>query len=251
MVSLATIILTLAFAATSQDADAPDSQVDGIRSALSKNEYPWYDSKSHTAKPIWPAEEWSFDWWKRNFGWVGRIFGWFGRLLSNIPRSMRFNLDFNLVLILFIGIVFLVILWLAWYYSRDVDWSQEPRPKPGVSLAMIEGLPSGIPHEVIDYWTEANRRRSLGDYSGAVVYLFAHQLLILDRLRMVNLTPGKTARQIVRSITDSRYQVWIEPSLRLFEAAYYGHRPPSREAFEEAWTSADSLQRSASERGVS
>jgi hypothetical protein len=72
--------------------------------------------------------------------------------------------------------------------------------------------------------------------------MFAYQLLSLDSLSMIRLIPGRTGRQLVRSVGDRQLRGWVEPTLRLFEAVYYGHRPPSPEAFEAAWISAQAFQ---------
>ena len=74
-----------------------------------------------------------------------------------------------------------------------------------------------------------------GDFAGAIIYLFAHQLVTLDRLKQVRMIPGRTGRQLVRSVADRELKRCVEPTLRLFEAVYYGHVPPSPAAFEAAW----------------
>ena len=91
------------------------------------------------------------------------------------------------------------------------------------------------------------RRRREGDYAGAVVYLFAHQLLTLDRLEKIRLTPGKTGRQLVRSVKEKPWRDPVEPTLRLFEAVYYGHQKISAEAFEGVWALAEAFERRAAE----
>ena len=107
----------------------------------------------------------------------------------------------------------------------------------------IEGLPAGVELDLADPFAEAARLRAGGDYSGAVIHLFAHQLLTLHRLKQVKLVPGLTGRQLVRSVGDRPLRTWVEATLRLFEAVYYGHRAPTVEAFEEVWSFAQAFER--------
>ena len=90
---------------------------------------------------------------------------------------------------------------------------------------------------------EAARLRAQGDYAAAIVFLFAHQLLTLDRLRLARLMPGRTGRQLVRSVGNAAVRDLVTPALRLFEEVYYGHDPPSAESFEAVWEKAQSLER--------
>jgi hypothetical protein len=111
------------------------------------------------------------------------------------------------------------------------------------TTARIEGLPAGVGFDVNDPLAEARRLRDLGDLSGAVVYLFAHQLLSLDRVKQVRLVPGRTGRQLVRSVVDRNLRRCVEPTFRLFEAVYYGHHAPSPRGFEAAWALAQEFER--------
>ena len=63
-------------------------------------------------------------------------------------------------------------------------------------------FPKGIRPGDGDPWAEAQRRRAAGDLSGAIVCLFAHQLLTLDQLGLIRLAPGKTGRHYVQRLRD-------------------------------------------------
>jgi len=98
-----------------------------------------------------------------------------------------------------------------------------------------------------DPWAEANRRRLNGDFAGATLCLFAHQLLTLSRLNLVRLAPGRTGRQLHRSVEDAEFQRLLMLTLRQFEAVYYGHRTPSASDFATVWASAEAFERRAVE----
>ena len=97
--------------------------------------------------------------------------------------------------------------------------------------------------ESSDPWEEAIRRRGRGDLAGAVVCLFAHQLLTLSRLGLVRLAPGRTGRQLLGAVADAEFRALVRPTLRLFEAVYYGHRTPSAEEFAAVWAGVEAFQR--------
>jgi hypothetical protein len=183
--------------------------------ALRAGKYPWYDAARDSVRPIVPKARWNWDW--------------------VIALAI-----IALALVAFTGM--LVWLWLR--YEPGLAESQaEARRRAGASR--IEGLPEGLRPETDDPWNEALRRRDRGDYAGAVVCLFAHQLLTLDRLRLLRLVPGRTGRQLVRAIDDAAFRGCVEPTLRLFEAVYYGHRVPPREAFEALWVCAEQFEQRA------
>jgi hypothetical protein len=202
-----------------------------VRSALEKGKYPWYDARADAVKPVWPPREWNLDWLDR---WSGGLGGNGFKLAGNwvaIGLVM-----FGLVILLLV----LVQLWRL--YRPGASDVLATAHGPGTA-SRIEGLPEGLRPETLDPWAEAVRCRAQGDYARAVVCLFAHQLLTLDRLRQVRLVPGRTGRQLVRAIADGQFRAWVEPTLRLFEAVYYGHRTPTAEAFEPVWSAAEEFQR--------
>jgi hypothetical protein len=214
-------------------ADGSGAGLDGegptadVPSALGKGGYPWYDAPTDSAKPVWPPREFDWEWvpdWKvPGLGSLGEMVGYAFAAVA-------------------LGLLCYVLV-LLWRRNRPgADELARRAVGPG-SARRIEGLPAGLRPETDDPWSEAVRRRERGDYAGAVVCLFAHQLLTLDRLRQIRLVPGRTGRQLVRAVDDPQFHAWVEPTLRLFEAVYYGHRAPSAEAFEAVWALAEAFER--------
>ena len=103
--------------------------------------------------------------------------------------------------------------------------------------------------ESSDPWEEALRRRARGDLTGAVICLFAHQLLTLSRLGLVRLAPGRTGRQLLRAVADAEFRGLALPTLRQFEVVYYGHRTPSPEEFAEVWQKPRAFRPASRRRG--
>lgn len=228
-----------------------------VRKVAGEQSYPWYDPESGRLMPILSQPDLGGGWLDSIGEWLGRKFAWIPRMFERLGRWLaglnvwRIRGVAGLGDLIAIGLVLMV---LAVLIVILLELLRRYRPTPADPLAKsvvlrsgegarIEGLPAGTGFDASDPWAEAARRRARGDYSGAVVYVFASQLRTLDRLNLIRLVPGRTGRQLVRSVGDRRLRAWVEPTLRLFEAVYYGHRPPSPEAFEAAWTQAEAFQR--------
>jgi hypothetical protein len=207
-----------------------------VREALKKGAYPWYDARNDTVKPLWPPEERELRW-----EWLERLLR--GKNLSWVPglgQLIMFALAMTGLAIL---LAVLVALWRHYQPIGD-DWltpGRRTRDEAGAA-ARIEDLPEGLRPETDDPWAEALRCRDRGDYARAVVCLFVHQLLTLERLRQLRLHPGRTGRQLVRSIGDREFRAWVDTTLRLFEGVYYGHRPATAEAFEPVWVASEAFE---------
>jgi hypothetical protein len=244
---MVTLVTWLAIAAAGAAGPAPVSvpaalpECAAVRSALAKEGFPWYDGRADAAKPVLPGGEWAARFFKRWFGWLDRI---------RLPRIGSPSLGYLSVgELLMVGVlvlalaVLLAVLAELWRRYRPIEAELAPA---GASRAhargRIEGLPAGVRPETDDPWAEALRCRAEGDLARAIVCLFAHQLLTLNRLRLLRLAPGRTARQLVRTIEDRQYHGLVVPTLRLFETVYYGQRIPSSEAFEAVWTAAESFE---------
>jgi len=228
----------LAMLLVSQTTDAPPSPVDAsVRSALRTGSYPWYDSTNDTLKPVQPP--WQSSWLKRLGDWLD---SWsFGSGNTN-RGGWGFSLGQILVYLMFFVALILLIVALLYAYRAYAPAAQGAVVGPKVGRAAhVGGLPAGLQVDLADPLGEARRLRAAGDYAAATLCLFVHLLLTLQDARHIRLAPGKTGRQLVRSIDDRWIRARVEPTLRLFEASYYGHRAPSEPAFEYAWVQAESL----------
>jgi hypothetical protein len=221
-----------------------------LRPVWRGEEFPWYDSKAERVRPVLP-------WFDVQFNWLDRFWSWLSSKFSFLGRWMRW-LNFwripyigGLGDVLVIGIVMLALtlllvglLELLRRYRPLGDESAAGRAARlgAAGAARVEDLPAGVAFDSADPLAEARRLRDRGEYARAVVYLFAHQLLTLDGLGKLRLAPGRTGRQLVRSVGDRDLRRCVEPTLRLFEAFYYGHRAPRADDFEAAWTLAEEFE---------
>ena len=208
-----------------------DPSVD-VPEALEKGNFPWYDARNDAVRPIALPREPAASTARTPGSRSGS--GGFG--LGGF-LSMLF---FALALAVLVGL----LVWF-WRIYEPTDTTAPPSTsKERAGASKVESLPAGMRREFesSDPWEEALRRRSIGDLEGSVVCLFAHQLLTLSRLGLVRLAPGRTGRQLLRAVVDVEFRRRVEPTLRLFEAVYYGHRPPSTEDFAAVWREAEAFE---------
>lgn len=229
----------------------------GVGKVLPGESFPWYDARNNRVVPLLPWPDLTFQWltdfgnWlSRNLSGIGRWFRWMNSVRVPLIGGMGDVVAIGLAM-LFLTIVLVALLELLRRY-RPLDSEKASRAilsRTGAA-SRVEGLPAGVSLDVSDPLAEARRRRAAGDLSGAVVYLFAHQIVTLDRLKTLRLVPGKTGRQLVRSVADRELKRCVDPTLRLFEAVYYGHHAPAPAAFESAWGLAEEFERLALARAV-
>jgi hypothetical protein len=107
----------------------------------------------------------------------------------------------------------------------------------------VEALPFHVRAAAGDFLSEARRLYEQGQYSAAIVYLFSHQLVELDKRHLIRLAKGKTNRQYLR---ETRRQPTIagilETTMIAFEDAFFGHKTLSREVFERSWRELERFQ---------
>lgn len=223
---------------------------DPARAAIRKGNYPWYDSLKDQVKPVDLRPPRKSPNWLQSLGnAIGRVFDAIGRFFERIGRFLNLPDIGSLgnalpIALIGLGLVLLaILLGLLWKSARWKRGDAEASRRGIGSADRIKLLPGGLAHSPLaDPWSAALERRSRGDYSGAVIYLFAHQLIELDRLGMIRLMPGLTGRTYVRNLSDPTVREWVSGTLGLFEQAYYGHKRLSAAMFEPVWRHAQSFQ---------
>jgi Domain of unknown function (DUF4129) len=221
-----------------------------VRTVLEHEGYPWYDAKAERVKPILSSPDFGGGFWK---SWGDRFSRWF-EPIRNLFRWLNGwrvpwvggvgDIIAGGLALLLLTVVLVVVLELLRRYRRATD---EPASADAATIAgqapRIEGLPASERLSLADPLAEAKRLRARGDYAAAVIHLFAHQILTLARIGQLRVVPGRTARQLVRAVGHRGLRSTVEPTLRLFEAVYYGHHVPSAAAFEAAWSQVEVFDR--------
>jgi hypothetical protein len=221
------------------DPGAPDRG--SVKSALRGRDYPWYDSEADRVRPVWPAR-WA---WLKSLR--NRIVKFFSRLLDWLnlkPFSELASAGSSIGTILLIAVLaaFLAALLVLWLRGGAGALSRQTALERLGTAARIAQLPEGIRPGGEDPWAEALKRRAAGDLSGAIVCVFAHQLLTLDREGLIRLVPGRTGRQYVQGLRDPDLVDVLGETLGLFEEVYYGRRRPTVPLFERVWSRAEAFR---------
>jgi hypothetical protein len=213
--------------AAAQAAKSDDS-VEAGRDALSQwGRYPWYDSGSDGLRPVDIVEPWNWDWLTNwlNFNWG--------------PMNFSGNwLQWFFWAIIVLGLGVLVWLLIRAFLKRDktvetivgaqAESVEEQRRR-------IEALPELVRRRT-RLLEAAQRHYQEGNFDEAIIYLFSHQLVYLDKNYLIRLTRGKTNRQYLRELgpRDTIKRI-LADTVVAFEDVFFGGRSLERERFERCW----------------
>lgn len=228
VVLLASLALVAAVAQPVRADDTPpaDEAIEQGREALASPwiDPPWYDAEQDGLRRV---RVWSSLGWEWDLDWLGGT-GWVRYVIWGLA---------GLVLL---GILVLLIR-VYWYGRRASPLAQaSAEPASARGEAMIEALPFPLERRPVNLLDEARRRYEAGDYAQAIVFLFSHQLVELDRRRLIHLTRGKTNRQYLRELlSHPTLHALVEPTMVAFEEVFFGNRPLERERFERCWRGLD------------
>jgi hypothetical protein len=218
-------------AAAAARQDARPDQGGNAREALREGDYPWYDSgkdRFHRLRlPADPDVDLDVD-------------------VPGSPSFLGAMGGLGQVIVVGIFVAALVAIVVLAIRLRDgagglLDGPERAK-SPSRAVERSGVLPAGLEVDAADPWAAAIEARRKGDLGRAIILLFAHQLMALDRQGMVRLAPGRTGRQLVRSVGEREIRARVEPTLRLFEAVYYGREAPDPSRFEHAWSEAQALE---------
>ena len=192
------------------DVESRERARDDVREALEDGRYPWYDAASDA--PAWDVLRAEVE------DPELRELDWLAWVLNGLAAMVL--------------IAVLVSILRAYLAARRRRRPEAPRAEPGLPPP----LPVTDPELGTDptAWLErARERAAAGDYAQAIVALFNHQLLELDRTGRIRLAPGRTNRHYLAELSDEATgRLPFRSSIRAFEAVYYGGRPAGRDAWE-------------------
>jgi hypothetical protein len=219
------------YAAAQDESDAP---IEDARESLGRRgAFPWYDRQADAPRPL-RLKTVEDDSDNRNSTWQPTPatprrmpnLSWLGYLLSIMGLSA-------LVALLVLAVIFITRAFLS---GEVMETAGSQVVETGHDVDRVEHLPFQLRKPTGDFLSEARRLYEAGDYSQAILYLYSHFLVQLDRQQVIRLAKGKTNRQYQRE-TRSRpvlYQI-LEITMVSFEDAFFGHHNISREQFEASW----------------
>lgn len=99
-------------------------------------------------------------------------------------------------------------------------------------MEKLEHLPVEMQRGAIDLLERADRLSAEGRYGEAVVYLFGHRLLQLDRGHFIRLARGKTNWQYLRELSERpTLHEHLSATVELFELSYFGRHTVTGDQF--------------------
>ena len=184
--------------------------------------YPWYDSSTDDLRRIR----------------VPKTRNW-----SSPSWNLSFHMDWVTWIIWgFVALAFALLAYLLYqvYRGRWIDLPGSARAvaaHPAANDASrVEALPFQLDPLTVSLLDAARRAYASGDFARAIIYLFSHELVELDRRHLIRLTRGKTNRQYVRELRgQGALPGLLSQTMVVFEDVYFGDRALSRERFETCW----------------
>ena len=112
------------------------------------------------------------------------------------------------------------------------------------TLERMKHLPKELRRTDVNLRSEAQRLMQNAQYDQAIILLFAHQLLLLDRYGMLRLNRGKTNRKYIRETraTNAPVANCLESTVASFERSYFGRHKVTRNEFAETWRLNEQLE---------
>ena len=167
--------------------------------------------------------------------WLQSIRESIGTVVSWLFASW-FNV-FALCMLLFVGILFFLVIRSGMigngYYGKSNLSDKLARER---EKAKIQDLPFEIEQTGIGLLGQVEKHRADGDYSKAIIYLFSHVLVEMDRSRCIRLARGKTNRTYLRELRGQELlSAFTNQVVLAFEYAFFGKHGLSKEAFEVVW----------------
>lgn len=107
------------------------------------------------------------------------------------------------------------------------------------TIERMKHLPAELRRTDVNLRTEAERLMNEHQYDQAIILLFAHQLLLLDRAGLIRLNRGKTNGKYVRESrsVDRESAAWLRGTVAAFERSYFGRYEIQSDEFAELWQS--------------
>ena len=230
-------------AAEAGSAAGGDAAVEQGREALgSQRRFPWYDGSKDDVRRVrvsipWKSPDVSFKAKPTGGAWN---FSWLELAI------------WTAVLALFAALAYLLIR--AYLNREDVAVTM---PAGGAArdllddAARIEALPFRVRSGPLGLLDEARRHYEQGDYRQAIIYLFSHQLVEMDKQQIIRLAKGKTNRQYLR---ETRRRPLLESlifqTMVAFEDVFFGDYPLDRARFESCWRRLGEFETLVAEQGA-
>jgi hypothetical protein len=197
----------------------PQTAIEAGRQALRPlNRYPWYDPVNDGLRrvEVRPPQE-----------------------VSSVEVSPALNF---LLLWGALAMLAVVLAALMFMILRAVRLRRASNGNRGEALVIgeaqrIEELPFPVARGKVSLLEQARSFYQAGNHAAAMLYLFSHQLVQLDRRQIIRLAKGKTNRQYLREVGRSEMlRQLVGQTLVAFEDVFFGQHDIDRRRFEACWS---------------
>ena len=230
---------------------AVDDPVESGREALAPgNEFPWYDADADDVRPLRlrpDAKEVKgnsdFKGSKDNSGESSDDDDDEGSFQFSSGGALA---GAEIIAWIVVGAIVVAIVGMLIYAVLQSDGPKtKERSQDGDARDIdLAALPVPVQRADSDLLAEARRWYDQGDFARAMVYLYSHLLLRLDKGQLIRLAKGKTNRQYLREVGGRRSLAdYFAQAIETFEAAFFGRRQLARDEFEASWRGVDDFHR--------
>lgn len=244
------------------DAQETDPVASG-KSALRSTRAPWYDVEGDGVRVVslkkesttgdrqdWQGDglrrpdwkwEWDWDWWN----WGSGSGGGGSFRLPSFGEVIQF-LGWLLLFVLLSVLVYVLVKSFLDLEASQQALSRGPAEDEAerTDEQRIRDLPVQPQKRQGDFLSLARECYQTEQYAEAIVYLFSHRLMQLDRAGYIRLTRGKTNRQYLQETSRSEpVRDILGRTIVCFEDVFFGKHNLSRERFEQTWHDNDAFDR--------
>lgn len=223
--------LLLAAAAMAQD-DESAPQVDPVaegRDALSNGDFNWYDEQTDDLRPINVVpQDTSSSSSSSGSGAAASGAMAAGALMTLLAWTA-------LAIVIAVLGYFLINVFLQ-HESKVAVAARKQQAMSDVDRKAE--LPVAVNRDIDDLLAAARQAASEGNLRDAIIFLYSHQLVVLDRNRLIRLTKGKTNRQYLREVFKHGTRALggvLEQTLVAFEDVFFGNHALEPARFESCW----------------
>jgi len=202
------------------------------REVLSARRIPWYDATSDEVRPIRI---------RRSISWS---------LWDYLPR-FRGRFDSRWIKWTMWGLLILALALVGWWALWAWRGRKSPAEETSVETTSLsdlvigsETLPSDVSTGAANLLEQARQHRLAGNFRLAMICLFCHQLLELDRRQYIRLARGKTNRQYLRELAPRpQLSELLAGNMRTFEDVFFGNRSLEQQQLDRCWQRFDDFDR--------
>ena len=218
-----------------QEGDADAAIQDARESLGGRGSFPWYDREADAPRPI-RLKTVEDDTANRTSNWQPTPAAGTPRNPPNLSFLGRTLQVMGIAALVALLVLAVVLITRAFLRGEVMETAGSKVIETSHDVDRVEHLPFQLKKPTGDFLSEAHRLYEAGDYSQAILYLYSHFLVQLDRQHVIRLAKGKTNRQYLRETRPRLVlQEVLEVTMVSFEDVFFGHHKISRQQFEASW----------------